>query len=324
MADAAVFSGKALCVVGPTGSGKTAATLTLAGRWPVGVINADSRQVYRDFPIITAQPAEDERRVCPHLLYGYLECSAKISAGQWAARATVCVDELAGQGRLPVLSGGTGLYVRALFDGMAEIPAVAPEIAAGLEREALAPGGLERLYQRLRAMDPAYAGRIHPNDRQRIVRALEVGEGTGKPLSWWHIHPEGMGRGGQEGALARPEAGREVLRIGLSVPRPLLLTRLAARIEAMIAAGALEEARRVKELYPDRSAPGWSGIGCAELFSFLEGEISFAECKDLWLRNTAAYAKRQMTWFRADKRVRWIAHDDEAGLFELAEDFLSS
>ncbi len=322
MADAAVSSGKAVCLVGPTGSGKTAAALALAGRWPVGVINADSRQVYRDFPIITAQPAEDERRACPHLLYGYLDCAAKTSAGQWAARAAACMDEVAGQGRLPVFSGGTGLYLRALFDGMAEIPAVVPEIAADLEREALAPGGLERLYLRLRVVDPAYAGRIHPNDRQRVVRALEVSEGTGKPLSWWHAHPEGAESGRRKGASTRPDTERAVLRVGMNVPRPLLLTRLAARIEAMIAAGALEEAQRVRELCPDRSAPGWSGIGCAELFSFLEGEISFDECKELWLRNTAAYAKRQMTWFRADKRIRWVAHDDRAGLLKLAEDFL--
>ena len=286
-----------LCLVGPTGSGKTAASLHLAamleasGR-PAAVINADSRQVYRDFPVITAQPSQEERKVCPHKLYGWLETTKKISAGQWADLADAAIRETLDEGRIPMLVGGTGFYLRALLDGIAAIPPVDPAITARLTEECENKGA-PALHARLASIDPDYAAKIHPNDSQRNVRALEVWEGTGKTFSWWH-------------SQTPPPAKWRVLRLGIGLPLQELSPFLEKRIEIMLEQGALEEARRALGICPDTSAPGWTGIGCAETASFLKGSLSLPECTQLWAKNTRAYAKRQWTWFRADKRIQWF------------------
>ncbi len=286
-----------LCIAGPTGSGKTAAALHLAamlekaGR-PAAVINADSRQVYRDFPIITAQPSDEERAVCPHKLYGWLETTRKISAGQWADMADAAIRETLNEGRIPMLVGGTGFYMRALLDGIADIPAVDPAVTERLTRECESLGA-PALHARLQTIDPDYAAKIHPNDSQRNVRALEVWEGTGKTFTWWHTHTPAPARW-------------KVLRLGIGLPLPELTPFLEKRIEIMIENGALEEARRALKTCPDTSAPGWTGIGCAETAAFLTGKIPLPRCLELWSRNTRAYAKRQWTWFRADKRILWF------------------
>lgn len=305
---------RALCLVGPTGSGKTAAALHLAsmlekaGR-PAAVINADSRQVYRDFPIITAQPSKEERDVCPHKLYGWLETTQKISAGQWADAAEAALRETLTEGRVPILVGGTGFYLRALLDGIAPIPAVDPAIGERLTREC-EERGAPALHARLAAVDPEYAARIHPNDSQRNVRALEVWEGTGKTFTWWHNQTP-------------PPAAYDVLRLGIGLPLAELAPFLERRIELMLQAGALDEARRALERCPDTDAPGWTGIGCAETAAFLQGRLTLPECVELWARNTRAYAKRQWTWFRADKRIRWSRPGEYRELEADVREFLS-
>ena len=302
-----------LCIVGPTGSGKTAASLYLAALLekagcPAAVINADSRQVYRDFPVITAQPSAEERRVCPHKLYGWLETTGKISAGQWADTAVAAIRETLAEGRIPMLVGGTGFYLRALLDGIAAIPPVAPAITARLSRECETLGA-PALHARLAAVDPDYAARIHPNDSQRNVRALEVWEATGKTFSWWHRQ-------------TTPPAPWPVLRLGIGLPLPELSPFLKKRIDIMIEQGALDEARRALDICPDASAPGWSGIGCAETAAFLQGKISLPQCLELWMKNTRAYAKRQWTWFRADKRIQWFRPGEHRKLEAPVREFL--
>lgn len=302
-----------LCLAGPTGSGKTAAALHLAralekkGRRAC-VINADSRQVYRDFPIITAQPSEEERSVCPHLLYGWLETSRKISAGQWADMALAALKQCLADDCVPMLVGGTGFYLRALLDGIAAIPAVDPAITRRLTEECRARGAAF-LHERLRAVDPEYAAKIHPNDSQRNVRALEVWEGTGRTFTWWHRH-------------ASAPAPFEVLRLGVGLPLTELEPFLVRRIHLMLEAGAMEEARRALALCPDTQAPGWTGIGCAEAAAHLAGSLNLDACIALWARNTRAYAKRQWTWFRADKRMLWFRPGEHAPLEKAALDFL--
>lgn len=302
-----------LCIVGPTGSGKTAAALHLAaalekaGR-PACVINADSRQVYRDFPVITAQPTVEERRVCPHHLYGWLETTRKISAGQWADMARNAIEQALARGLVPMLVGGTGFYLRALLDGIADIPPVDPAITARLTKECETLGA-PALHARLAAVDAPYAAKIHPNDSQRNVRALEVWEGTGKTFSWWHAH-------------APKPLDCDVLRLGVGLPLAELTPFLEGRIRAMLRAGALEEARRALALCPDTAAPGWSGIGCAEIAAHLLGNMSLDECVALWVRNTRAYAKRQWTWFRADARIRWFRPEQTADVTKAAMTFL--
>ncbi len=306
-----------ICLVGPTGSGKSRAALVLARvleqalKLPVSVINADSRQIYADFPIITAQPTPEERAVCPHLLYGYLPTTQKSSAGQWADKAREAIATVERQGRLPILVGGTGLYLKALLDGMVDIPAPDPGVVARLEAEYRA-GGSAPMHARLGGVDPEYAARIHPNDRQRILRALEVWESTGQTFTWWHSR------------TPMAEHAPPVLRLGIGLPLDELTPLLERRIHAMLAGGALEEAAAALRSCPDLGAPGWSGIGCAELGAHLAGQISRDECLKRWIRNTRAYAKRQWTWFRADKRIHWLRPLEDAELIDAASSWLKS
>lgn len=302
-----------LCLVGPTASGKTAAALLLArmmekaGR-PLTIINADSRQVYRDFPIITAQPSEEEQRLCPHRLYGWLKTEEKISAGQWAVMADMAIQETLAAGRTPLLAGGTGFYLRALFDGIAAIPAIDAAITQRLTRECEEIGA-PALHERLVRIDHAYAAKIHPNDRQRCIRALEVWEGTGKTFSWWH-------------SQASAPSPYRILRIGVGLPLEELSPLLERRISFMLENGAIDEARRALKSCQDTSAPGWSGIGCAEAAAYLAGKLTLEECTKLWAHNTRAYAKRQWTWFRADKRIAWFRPEEYSSLEDTVRTFL--
>lgn len=297
-----------ICLVGPTGAGKTAASLHLARRFQGSVINLDSRQVYRDFPIITAQPSAEEQGTCPHMGYGFLATEEKVSAGRFMDMAADAISRTRAEGRVPLLVGGTGLYLKALLEGLADIPQVDPDIMHRYEAECDAVGP-EPLHARLRDIDPDYAARIHPNDRQRICRALEVFEGTGKTFSWWHAQPM------QE----TPYVG---LRLGIRTTLQELEPQLARRIEIMLEMGALDEARAARTQCDDPAAPGWSGIGCAEVYRHLTGDVTLEECTTLWLKNTRAYAKRQLTWFRRDTAIHWVGSQEFATMDALAEAFL--
>lgn len=294
-----------ICLVGATGTGKTAAALALAERFAVDVINADSRQVYRDLPIITAQPTWEEQARCPHYLYGFLDLSQSISAGRFAELARVELKSSREKGRIPVLVGGTGLYLRALAGGLASLPGVPEEIRQDVLQEC-ARLGSEALHERLQRLDPEYAAKIHPRDRQRVTRALEVCLATGKPFSWWHAQQKA-------GSASCPEQSPKV--IGLRLDRGELHQRLAGRLEAMLARGAIAELERAWDKCPDAAAPGFSGIGCRELLGFLRGEIPLGQAKAQWLSRTRAYAKRQETWFKNMPDVSWLAAGDVAALF---------
>lgn len=304
-----------ICLAGPTGAGKTALALHLAHELGGEIINADSRQVYADFPLITAQPSPEERARAPHHLYGFLPTEQKISAGRWADMAAAKAREVRALGRVPLLVGGTGLYFQALLRGMAAIPPIAPEIVRGLSAR-LAERGPEALHAELARHDPAYAARIHPRDRQRILRALEVLEGTGQTFSWWHAN-----------AMSRPACVGPLF--VLDAPLSWLAPRLARRLEAMLDAGAVEEARAALACSPaaakGRRLPGWSGIGCAELLDHLTGRTALPECRARWLANTRAYAKRQLTWFRARSEAVFVpAEGGEAELLLAGRRFLQS
>lgn len=296
---------RVICLVGATGTGKTAAALTLAQHYPVTVINADSRQVYRDVPIVTAQPDRVEQAQCPHLLYGFLGMEETISAGRFMDQARRAIHSCREAGRMPVLVGGAGLYLRALAGGLADIPEVPPRLREALLQECMAHGP-EALHGRLTNVDPEYAARIHPRDRQRVCRALEVYQASGRPLSWWHTH-------------RRSELGVELFIIGLRLPRPQLHARLARRIDLMLDLGAIQEIEQAWERTPDPQAPGFSGIGCRELLAYLRGEHTLAQAKELWLFRTRAYAKRQETWFNHISGIHWIQAEEREELPRLVE-----
>jgi tRNA dimethylallyltransferase len=288
---------RAVCILGPTGSGKTGAALALAqssvGGLPVTVVNYDSRQVYADFPVVTAQPDEQERAACPHRLYGFLPTSEAMTAARFADLARAEIASARDQGRVPVLVGGTGLYLRALEQGLADIPPVPQEVRdwvlGRMGRE-----GSPALHADLAKADPPTAARLHPNDTQRISRALEVFLGTGRPLSAWFADQK-LG-----------QTGVELCKVGLSYTLRELEPGLEKRIRVMLERGAMDEVRRAWEATPERSAPGYSGIGCAELLAHLLDGQDLDEACGLWLRNTRAYAKRQLTWFAREEGVRWV------------------
>ena len=297
-----------VCLVGATGTGKTAAALALATALGGGVINFDSRQVYAGLPVVTAQPSPEERAVCPHELYGYLPVDVPVRAGAFAGEILARARAMREQGLVPILVGGTGLYLKSLIDGLAPIPDIDPAVREAVARECAAVGS-QVLHVRLRKVDPAYAARIHPNDPQRICRALEVFEATGRPLTWWHAQ------------TSRPK-GLRALKIGLRADLAALTPRLDRRIGLMLEAGAVEEVRLAYEACPDRGAPGFSGIGCPEILSVLLDGLDMAEARVDWLRSTRAYAKRQLTWFNKDADIAWHDPQDAAGMVARAAAFL--
>lgn len=284
---------RAVCILGPTGSGKTEAALGLARSMPVTVINYDSRQLYADFPIVTAQPEAHEQAQCPHRLYGFLPTAEAMSAARFAELARKEMAEAQEAGRVPVLVGGTGLYVKALEQGLADIPPIAPDVRQWV-LERMGREGPNALHEDLAQADPETAARLHRNDTQRIARALEVFLGTGKPLSGW-FHEQKRGH-----------TGVDLCKVGVSTTLGELEPRLRQRIGLMLERGAVDEVRRAWEQTPEREAPGFSGIGCAELLAHILGEMDLEAACDLWYRNTRAYAKRQLTWFAKEPGVRWI------------------
>ena len=297
-----------VCILGPTGAGKTATSLGMARKFPVRVINFDSRQVYTDFPVITAQPSPEERAVCPHELYGFLSTTETINASGFVDLAKKRIDASEAE-ELPVLVGGTGMYLQSLISGLAPIPDIPDEIRERIRKRAEEEGG-PALYAELEKVDPEYCKRTHPNNRQRNARALEVYEATGKPFTWWHNREV-------------PPSPYKFLKIGIKVDLDELTPLLKLRIEKMLESGAVEEARKAWEKCPDENAPGWTGIGCIELMRFIKGEIDMDETIRLWAKNTRAYAKRQLTWFKREQDIHWFAPDEHDKAVNFVEQWLA-
>ena len=269
-----------LVVTGPTASGKSALALAFAERRGGTVINADAMQTYDAFPILTAQPTPEERARVPHRLYGVLPLSETLSAARWRDLALAEIAE----NSVPILCGGSGLYLRTLMQGISAIPAIASEVRdqANADWEAM---GAEAFRARLAERDREIVERLKPGDRQRHVRAWEVVHSTGRPLSDWQK---------QEGEPA-PYQFKTVL---LAPDRAWLRQRIEARFDVMLEQGVLDEARSVFDRRPDPRWPGLKAHGAPELFRYFREEITLAEARQIAIDHTRQYAKRQMTWFR--------------------------
>lgn len=275
---------EAVIVAGPTCSGKSALALALAERLGGAVINADSMQVYRELRVLTARPTpEDEARV-PHLLYGVRPAAEAGSAAWWRAAALDAMERCRARGLLPILCGGTGLYFRALTDGLAEIPD--PGEAARAEgRALLAELGAPGLHARLAEVDPRTAAGLRPSDSQRLARAWEVWRGTGQGLSDWQR------AGTASGPVARFSAVR------LDPPRPALREAITGRFTRMLAEGAIDEVRALLALGLDPALPAMRAHGVPELAQLLRGGITLIEAQAKAVSATTRYTKRQHTWF---------------------------
>jgi tRNA dimethylallyltransferase len=269
-----------LVVTGPTASGKSAAALALAERRGGTVINADAMQTYDAFPILTAQPTAGERARAPHALYGVLPLSETLSAARWRDLATAEIE----RADVPILCGGSGLYLRTLMQGISAIPDVAAEFrdAANADWEAM---GADAFRTRLAGRDPGIVARLKPGDRQRHVRAWEVVQATGRPISEWQKH---------EGHPA-PWQFRTIL---LAPDRAWLRARIETRFDVMVKQGVLDEVRAVFDRRPDPKWPGLKAHGAPELFRSFRGELRLEEARQIAIDHTRQYAKRQMTWFR--------------------------
>jgi tRNA dimethylallyltransferase len=286
-------------IAGPTASGKSALALSLAQRLGGSVINADSMQVYRDLFILTARPGAAETEGVPHHLYGHVDAGVNFSAGRWVEDAVAAIAEVRASGRLPIVVGGTGLYFKALTEGLSDIPAVPEEVRAEVRAEAEALGSAD-LHALLAARDPLTAARLQPNDRQRVLRALEVLAATGRPLAAWQALPR----------RPRLDPGT-TLGVFLSPDRAWLTARIDARFDAMLAAGALEEVAALKARRLDPLLPAMRAHGVPGLIAYLDGQITLEEARARGKADTRAYAKRQATWFR-HQMAGWSALPPDA------------
>jgi tRNA dimethylallyltransferase len=275
-------------IAGPTASGKSALALALAELTPSVIINADSMQVYHDLRIVTARPSAEEESRAPHRLFGHIDGATPCSAARWAREATEAIAEARSLDRLPILVGGTGLYIRTLLDGIAPIP----DIDAGI-REAVRNLPVAESQVALTQEDPEAAARIAPADTNRIARALEVIRSTGKPLSYWQQH--------REGGIA------EQVRLAALIllpPRDWLNERCDARFETMFDDGQQEvSALLARDLDP--ALPVMRAIGVSEIGAFQRGEMNEADVKVAGKRATGQYAKRQYTWFSRQSSPEW-------------------
>ncbi|GAB6162827.1 tRNA (adenosine(37)-N6)-dimethylallyltransferase MiaA [Desulfothermus naphthae] len=301
---------KILCIVGATGTGKNEFGLALAKKFGGEIVNFDSRQIYKGFPIITAQPDEQEKKLCRHHLYGFLEPVKKLSAGEFADYADKKIKEISDRGNIPILIGGTGLYLKALLFGLAPIPHIPQNIREQVIREYLRDGALAS-YEKLKKIDPEYSKKIHPMDKQRITRALEVYRFTKKNLTWYHKN------------YPKDEPRYNYLKIGIFYPKEELIARLESRINKMLEKGGVEEVAKAWEKNPDVNAPVWTSIGCRELLDYIQGKCSLEEAKYKWLKNTKKYAKRQMTWFKKENDINWYEYKElDKAIYEI-ESFLN-
>ena len=285
--EAAAIDGlpEAILISGPTASGKSALAATLARQLDGVIINADSMQLYRDLRVLSARPSAAEEDALPHRLYGYVEAGVEYTVGHYIKDAATVLRAAREAGRLPIFVGGTGLYFKALTQGLVETPAIPDHIRAELERTADAG---ENLHERLQALDPESAARLSPADSPRIVRALEVVLATGRPMASWRAHANGK-------ALLPAGSWQGVF---LTVERDTLKERIHRRFEEMMEQGALDEVRMLLA----RHLPANRGImkahGVPHLVAYLKGQISFRDAVLLGQMDTRRYAKRQMTFAR--------------------------
>jgi tRNA dimethylallyltransferase len=286
-----------LAIVGPTATGKSALGMALAERLGGEILNADALQVYRGFDIGTAKPGALERARVPHHLIDILEPHEPYSAGEFARRAREAITEIEGRGRLPIVVGGSGLYLRALFQGISPMPPGDPEVRQRL-RERLAEEGLPALVQELWRLDPPTAARLKPGDTQRVMRALEVALVAGRPLSAF---------------LAEQPFGSQriaVINVGLTVPRSILYDQIAGRVARMVEEGWLEEVAGLLRQGLSPGLPAFQAIGYRQLVRHLRGEGSLDEAIGETVKATRRFAKRQETWFRKESDVTWFSAQD--------------
>ncbi len=290
---------RVVAVGGPTASGKTALSVALARAFDGEIINADSMQIYKNLDVGTAKPSAEERQGIPHYLLDFLPPETPYSVADFTAAADPLIRDITARGRLPLVVGGTGLYITSLLSGMAFAPEKTdPAIRARLQTRADTEGGAA-LYAELQRVDPDYAAQVHPNNLPRVIRALELFEATGRRMS-------------DQRREARPaEAPYHALCLCLTCrDRAVLYSRIDRRVDEMVENGVLDEARQVYD-HRDAYRTAAQAIGYKEFFPYFEGTANLTECTERLKQATRNYAKRQLTWFRRQNDAVWLYLDEE-------------
>ncbi|MCF7811059.1 tRNA (adenosine(37)-N6)-dimethylallyltransferase MiaA [bacterium] len=300
-------------IAGSTAIGKTATAILIAKRLNCEIISADSRQIYIGMEIGTGAPSVEELKQVPHHLISCVEPDARLSAGEFSVMAREAIYEIVSRGKLPLVVGGSGLYIRALIDGLAPIPPadsnLRKNIAARIDEY-----GMENAIEELRKFDPEYAEKVGINDRKRLIRALEVYELTGKRFTEWHKEHE-----------VKPWC--QPVFFALNRPRGELHSMIEHRINSMLENGWLDEIETLRTKYKgyDKLPPAVTeSLGYKELIRYLRGETSFEEAHELIIIATRQFAKRQITWFRGDERYQWLEETGSEAVEKWAEDIINS
>ena len=283
---------KLVVIAGPTGTGKSDLAVRLALATNGEIVNYDSIQIYRGFDIGSAKPSAEQRRTVPHHLYDIADADEEFHAARYAEIARVVCEDIISRGRLPILTGGTFFYLRALLAGLPEMPARDESARSRIRAIASTGRGPARLHRWLQRVDPATASRVAPADRHRVERALEVWIASGRPISTWD-------RPGNE--------SEEIpsLKLALQLPRPQLVERLEARVRDMYASGLIDETRSLLQRYAPDARP-FASIGYREAALVVAGALDLEAAIAETSRRTRAYAKRQMTWLRSERNVQWL------------------
>lgn len=278
-----------IVIAGPTASGKTAAAIQLAQHLNTVIISADSRQFFREMSIGTAKPTTAELAAAPHYFIDTLSVTEPYSVGDYERECLALLEQLFNAYSVVVMVGGSGLYIKAVTEGFDDLPVASPDIRDRLNTE-LAINGIAQLQQKLKLVDPAYYHTADINNPQRIIRALEIYEATGKPMSAYLT------------GIKNPR-GFDTIKIGIDLPREELYNRINTRVDAMIEDGLLQEVQR---LYSLRHYGALNTVGYVELFDYLNGKISLQNAIEKIKQNTRRFAKRQLTWFRKDNEINWL------------------
>lgn len=297
-------------VCGPTGIGKTSFSIALSQKFNGEIIGADSMQIYKHMDIGTAKPDEEERKAAPHHLIDFVDPKDEFDAGEFVKHAVKAVERIIGRKRLPIVAGGTGLYIRALLHGLFRSSKICSKTMEELTR-LLDEKGSRHLHDTLAECDPKAAQKIHPNDSFRVLRALEVFRTTGKKIS-------------DRQADHNFQQNRYLyLKLGLWMSRDKLYERIDTRVDIMLDMGLLDEVARLMEKGYSPDLKPMQSIGYKHMGLFIDKKVSWDEAVRLFKRDTRRYAKRQFTWFNRDKEINWVTPDETEKAFRLVKEFLT-
>lgn len=311
-----MFNKPLICIVGPTASGKTALSIALAKLYSGEIVSADSMQIYKGMDIGTAKPNAEERAGIPHHMMDFVDIQEPYSVARYVCEATEVIEGIYKRGNIPIVAGGTGLYIDSLLKGLDFASGPADDEQRKKLEQLCDKEGCAALLDRLRAIDPEQAEKLHVNDRKRIIRALEVYYASGEKLS-------------EHNSKTRNYSQKyNACVIGITFKdRQLLYDRINLRVDKMIEEGVLDELRQLIDCGVERSATAFQAIGYKELLPFIEGEAELAEAVEMLKQATRRYAKRQLTWFRRNSDINWLFADEMKNFSELLQastDFIRS